>query len=179
VVKNENARTSHKHEALVLIDFVNLLNFDGAVKLEPQAVRAARHAAALKRGLKRFRVPTIYANDNFGNWRSDFRQLVDTCAQTRGRRLVSLLEPEPDDLFVFKPPHSCFYQTPLMLLLQSLRVSRLILTGLTADICVLFSAYDALCAGSSFGFPRTAPLPRIPVISVRRCAIWLVFSRPT
>lgn len=142
-----------KRDALILIDLINPLNFKGGIKLEPQAVKAAGHVAALKQQLKRLQVPAIYANDNFGNWRSDFRQLVATCEHTPGRRLVSLLAPEADDLFVFKPRHSSFYQTPLMLLLQNLQVSRLILTGVTTDICVLFSAYDAYMRGFELWIP--------------------------
>jgi nicotinamidase-related amidase len=41
------------------------------------------------------------------------------------------------------PKHSAFFQTNLEILLKYLGVSTLILTGMAADICVLFSANDA------------------------------------
>src|SRR5205814_280322 len=44
---------------------------------------------------------------------------------------------------VLKTKHSAFYATTLELLLRYLGVSSLVLTGLTGDRCVLFSASDA------------------------------------
>ena len=57
--------------------------------------------------------------------------------------IVRLLQPEPADYFVLKPKHSGFYSTTLDVLLDYLQVRTLILTGVTGDICVLFTANDA------------------------------------
>jgi nicotinamidase-related amidase len=54
-----------------------------------------------------------------------------------------LLLPAADDYFVLKPKHSGFFSTTLDILLEDLRVRTLILTGLTAADCVLFTASDA------------------------------------
>jgi nicotinamidase-related amidase len=48
---------------------------------------------------------------------------------------------------VLKPQRSGFYETPLSVLLASLEISRLIVTGFTTDICVLFTAHDAYMRG--------------------------------
>jgi nicotinamidase-related amidase len=61
----------------------------------------------------------------------------------RGQPLAEQLRPEADDYFVLKPKHSGFYATTLELLLRYLHVTTVILTGLTGDICVLFTANDA------------------------------------
>ena len=61
----------------------------------------------------------------------------------RGRPLVELLRPEEDDYFVLKPKHSGFFSTTLDILLEYLGVKTLILTGIAANICVLFTANDA------------------------------------
>ena len=61
----------------------------------------------------------------------------------RGQPLVERLQPGPDDYFVLKPKHSGFFATTLETLLRYLRTRTLILTGLTCDICVLFTAHDA------------------------------------
>jgi len=61
----------------------------------------------------------------------------------RGRPIVDYLAPEADDYFVLKPKHSGFFSTTLDTLLEYLRARTLILTGLTADNCVLFTASDA------------------------------------
>ena len=99
----------------------------------------------LKARAKTAGIPAIYANDNFGRWRSDFPRLVQYCLgeEIRGKPIVAQLAPDPDDYFFLKPKHSGFYQTNLDILLNYLGVSTLILTGMAADICVLFTANDA------------------------------------
>ena len=54
-----------------------------------------------------------------------------------------MLRPAAEDYFVLKPKQSGFYSTTLDLLLHHLGASTLIITGFTADICVLFTAIDA------------------------------------
>lgn len=131
--------------ALVLIDVVNDLDFPKGHKLLEHALPAARRIAALKRRARAARVPTIYVNDNFGRWQSDFRGQIRHCLQDGmpGSPLVQLLLPEPEDYFVLKPKHSGFYSTSLDVLLSHLGVRALILVGFAADICVLYTANDA------------------------------------
>jgi nicotinamidase-related amidase len=130
---------------LLLIDVVNDLEFDGGENLLPHALAMADALAALKRRVKAHGIPVIYANDNFGRWRSDFPKIVEHCLQTemRGRPVVSQLRPDEDDYFILKPRHSAFFQTNLEILLKYLGAKTLILTGMAGDICVLFSANDA------------------------------------
>ena len=94
-------------------------------------------------------VPVIYVNDNFGQWRSDFRRTVAHCvARTSpGRRVSSALRPTAGDYFVLKPKHSGFYDTTLDTLIESLGVRRVILSGIAGNICVLFTANDAYMRG--------------------------------
>ena len=95
--------------------------------------------------MKRAGAPAIYANDNFGRWRSDFTHLVDACAapDAAGRDIVRPLRPDPDDLSVLKPRHSAFYGTPLEFLLAELGIGRLVIVGVVTEMCVLFTAHDA------------------------------------
>ena len=60
-----------------------------------------------------------------------------------GKSLVDILAPEEGDYTILKPRHSAFYGTPLMFLLQELQTESLIVTGIAADNCVLFTAGDA------------------------------------
>jgi nicotinamidase-related amidase len=131
--------------ALLLIDVVNDLAFPGSEALVAQAERMAQRLRALKRRAAAAGVPVIYVNDNFGQWRSDFRQTVAHCtARTSPGRVVSQrLRPTARDYFVLKPKHSGFFDTTLDTLLSSLRTRRVILTGIAGNICVLFTANDA------------------------------------
>jgi nicotinamidase-related amidase len=132
--------------ALLLIDVINDLEFDSGEALLEHALPAARCLAELKRRAKEAGVPVVYVNDNFGRWQSDFKKLLKHCLEddVRGRPVAELLKPdEDDDYFVLKPKHSGFFSTTLDILLDYLQVKTLVVTGLTGDICVLFTASDA------------------------------------
>ncbi|HEY9465229.1 MAG TPA: isochorismatase family cysteine hydrolase [Vicinamibacterales bacterium] len=131
--------------ALLVIDVINDLAFDGSESIVAQAESMARPLARLKRRATAAGVPTIYINDNFGQWRSDFRRIVAHCTarSSPGHRVSTRLRPTARDYFVLKPKHSGFFDTTLDTLLESLRIRRVILTGIAGNICVLFTANDA------------------------------------
>jgi nicotinamidase-related amidase len=131
--------------ALLLIDVINDLEFESGEELLRHALPMAERLAELKRRAKGAGVPVIYVNDNFGKWQSDFKQVLEHCLNddVRGRPLAEILKPDEDDYFVLKPKHSGFFSTTLDILLDYLQAKTLILTGLTGDICVLFTAHDA------------------------------------
>ena len=130
---------------LLIIDMINEFSFPEASAMFPAIIGMAERIAALKRRAKGAGFPVIYVNDNFGKWRSDFRKLVARCLEEpcRGKEVTKLLRPEEDDYFVLKPKHSGFYATPLDLLLSYLKTTRLILTGVAGNSCVLHTAADA------------------------------------
>jgi nicotinamidase-related amidase len=155
-MKTQSPRTSQRRpgrsvrvpvagSALLLIDVINDLDFEGSDVLVAQAEQMSLRLAALKRRAAEAEVPTIYVNDNFGQWRSDFRQTVAHCTarSSPGRRVSQRLRPTSRDYFVLKPKHSGFYDTTLDTLLDSLRIRRVVLTGIAGNICVLFTANDA------------------------------------
>ena len=131
--------------ALLVIDAINDLEFEGGAGMLPRAIRMARRIAALKSAASALRIPTIYVNDNFGRWRSDFHRIVAHCLEddVRGRPVVEHLVPDETDYFVLKPKHSGFYNTTLDLLLEYLQTDTVIITGIATDVCVLFTAADA------------------------------------
>ena len=142
--------------ALLIIDMINDLEFEDGQKLLPGALRAAKAIAALKRRARAAGVPVIYTNDNFGRWRSDFREAVDHCLHdgVRGQPLAEMLRPEKDDYFVLKPKHSGFYATTLDTLLEYLGAERLVLAGVNGDTCVLATAMDAYLRDFELYVPR-------------------------
>jgi nicotinamidase-related amidase len=131
--------------ALLLIDVVNDMSFNGSETLVRQAEPMSVRLAELKRRATRAGVPVVYVNDNFGQWRSDFRRTVAHCTarSSPGWRVSRRLRPSARDYFVLKPKHSGFYDTTLETLLANLRVRRVILAGIAGNICVLFTANDA------------------------------------
>src|SRR5438094_5109240 len=131
--------------ALLLIDVINDMEFDDGAALGENALPAARNLARLIRRAKDAGVPVIYANDNFGKWRSDFRQQLGHVLEdgVRGEQIAKLLHPAEEDYFVLKAKHSGFYQSQLDLLIDYLQVSTVVIAGFTTDNCVLFTASDA------------------------------------
>ncbi|HEX3681303.1 MAG TPA: isochorismatase family cysteine hydrolase [Bryobacteraceae bacterium] len=131
--------------ALLLIDVINDFEFPRGDELFREALPMAPRIAGLKKRTGAAGIPAVYINDNFGRWQSKFDDIVKHCLEdgVRGRPFVKQLIPDERDYFVLKPKHSGFYQTPLELLLKHLGTRRLILTGLSTNSCVLFTANDA------------------------------------
>jgi nicotinamidase-related amidase len=131
--------------ALLLVDVINDFEFPGGERLFRAALPAARALSSLKRRAARAGVPCIYANDNFGRWRSDFGAQIKHVREdgTRGAKIAELLLPSKQDYFVLKVKHSAFYQTCLGLLLEHLAVRRLLVGGFATDNCVQMTSNDA------------------------------------
>ena len=164
---NARVRTSTlatSRRVLLLVDFINPLRFEGAEALAPAAVEAARATAALKRQFRAEGWTTVYVNDNFGHWRSDESLLMRECRRSgsHAAQLARLLAPAKDDLFVLKPRHSGFYQTPLALLLDELKAKDLVITGLAADYCVQCTAMDAYVRGLRVWVPSDCTAAESP-----------------
>src|SRR4051812_45441125 len=131
--------------ALLMIDVINDMEWEDGALLYRHALPMAKRLADLKRRAQQEKIPVIYVNDNFGKWRSDFRKTISQAlrGKTRGAPVIRMLKPGPNDYFVLKPKLSAFYGTPLELLLSYLEVKTLILTGVAANMCILYSVMDA------------------------------------
>jgi nicotinamidase-related amidase len=142
----DDSQMPKSRRALLLVDFINPLDFPGAEDLAGPALTAARASAKLARAARSAGIPVIYANDNFGAWRSDFSSLVSRLERGGGTSaaIVRLLRPRPGDLTVLKPMHSAFFGTPLDIILDKMGARSLILAGLATDICIQLTAGDAL-----------------------------------
>lgn len=139
---DDEAATKADRAALLIIDMMNCFDFEGAEDLLPPALDAARAILSLREKVERLGWPVIYVNDNFGEWHSERSRLVER-AMARKNPVAEMLQPRDDDFFIIKLQFSGFYSTNLPVLLPKLGVSRLILSGIAADICVLFTAADA------------------------------------
>lgn len=128
--------------ALLILDMVNCFDFEGAEELERHAIAAAQRIDQLRRQFRERGWPIVYVNDNFGEWHSEASKLVAR-AMEKDNPVTQLLVPTHDDYFIIKPQFSGFYATNLPVLLPQLGVSKLVLSGVATDICVLFTAADA------------------------------------
>ena len=143
-------------EVLLLVDVINPLNFATARDLLPGAVAAARAIARLKSRLSKRGVASIYANDNYGTWHSEFRDILAACSSLPDERgeITRLLAPVADDLVILKPQHSAFHSTPLQHLLSRMGAEKLVIVGVATDICVMLTATDARMLGYKVWVPE-------------------------
>ena len=129
--------------AVVVIDMINPYDHADADRL----VGSVRHALPQIGGLIERAdgegVPVVYVNDNFGSWRSNRDDLVESALRGRHPELVEPIRPGTEALFVVKVRHSVFFQTPLEYLLSHEGIDRLVLVGQVTEQCVLYSALDA------------------------------------
>lgn len=156
-VRDPNQNVEHKaKKALLIIDMINDLIWDGGPELVEPGKTAAKFIARLKKKARQANVPVIYVNDNFGQWRSDFRWQVQHCCSKKspGSAISNTLKPTKQDYFILKPRHSAFHESPLRLLLDCMNTNELILTGLTTESCLLFTALEA----HLYGYKVTIPV---------------------
>ncbi len=141
---------------LLLIDLISDFTFEDADAIFDEYAKIVPNIAALKARAKKAGIPVVYINDNFGKWHSDFRELVEHCLQdsVRSSPYIRMIEPDADDYTVLKPKHSAFYSTTLDVLLAYLKAKVLILTGITGNICVLFTANDAYMRDYQLVIPK-------------------------
>ncbi|WP_299536113.1 cysteine hydrolase family protein [uncultured Streptomyces sp.] len=128
--------------ALIVIDMINSYEHEDADLLLPSVEKAVPTIVGLLERA-RGRVPVIYANDNFGQWRSHHGEILDQALAGARPDLVEPLRPDDASLFVVKARHSVFYETPLHYLLGQLGVDHVVLCGQVTEQCVLYSALDA------------------------------------
>lgn len=134
-------------EALLVIDMLDDFVREGS-PLEVPATRTIlpalqqRLAGARARG-----VPVIYVCDAHRPDDPEFARMgwpPHAVKGTPGAAVVAELTPQETDPVVEKTSYSGFHHTGLEGILQALGVTGLVLTGCVTNICVLYTAYDAV-----------------------------------
>jgi nicotinamidase-related amidase len=129
--------------AVVVIDMINPYEHADADRLVGSVRTVLPQISGIVERADGADVPVIYVNDNFGSWRSNRDDLVESALQGRHPELVEPIRPTADSVFVVKVRHSTFFQTPLEYLLSQEGIDRLVLIGQVTEQCVLYSALDA------------------------------------
>ncbi|MFD5862344.1 cysteine hydrolase family protein [Streptomyces chartreusis] len=142
--------------ALIVIDMINTYDHEDAELLVPSVQRVVPVLADLIGRARDTDVPVIYANDNFGLWRSHHGELVSTALARPHADLIEPIRPDDESLFVVKARHSVFYETPLAYLLSRLGAGQVVLSGQVTEQCVLYSALDAHIRHLGVTVPRDA-----------------------
>lgn len=146
--------TTMSRKAVIVTDMINPYDHADADRLLPSAERVVPVIARMLRAARESGSLVIYANDNFGDWRSHHGEIVEAAMAGARPDLVEPLRPDDNSLFVVKARHSIFYETPLPYLLHQLDVDHLVLTGQVTEQCILYSALDAHIRHMDLTIPR-------------------------
>ncbi len=98
---------------LLIIDMVSDWNFPDEERLLSEAEIIAPRISELKKQCRTLGIRTVYANDNQGRWRSDFKAIVQSAERRGGaaQRIANMLVSDACDYFLLKPKHSAFHST--------------------------------------------------------------------
>jgi nicotinamidase-related amidase len=139
--------------ALIVVDMINSYDHPDAERLTECVEKVLPTIAEVIDG---WDGPTIYVNDNFGHWRSNRDDLLESALSGEFGKLVEPIAPKDDSMFVVKARHSIFYQTPLEYLLGQERIDKIVLVGQVTEQCILYSALDAYIRHIEVRVPRDA-----------------------
>jgi nicotinamidase-related amidase len=135
--------TPQNDTAVLFVDIINHFDFDGGDDLLANTKEILPNMKRLRQYAKDHELPLIYINDHYGLWQADFKKVTDYCKNEKSQEVIDAIGPDDDDYFLIKPQHSAFFQTPLQSLLTELGKTKLIISGIAGDICILFTAKDA------------------------------------
>ncbi len=149
---------------LLIIGMVSDFRFEDGAKVAGAALPAAHRIRELRSRAAAAGASSMFVNDNLGQWRSDFRQLIERCRRNdcAGAPILRALAPGAEDYYVLKPTHAGFFGTPLAHLLQGLQAQTLILTGISAHQCILFTANEAYLRDYRLIIPRDCIAAKTP-----------------
>lgn len=144
-----------ERSALIVIDMLNDFIAPGA----PLEVPAGRSIVpAIKKRLEKSRrdgTPVVFVCDAHSPDDPEFRVWPPhAVAGTWGAEVVGELAPQAGERIVTKTAYSGFHGTDLEEVLRELEVSHLVLTGVVTNICVLYTAADALMRGFRVTVPE-------------------------
>ncbi|MBN2072841.1 MAG: cysteine hydrolase [Actinobacteria bacterium] len=144
-------------KALLIIDMLN----DFVGKGAPIEVPGAESIIGpIKQEIEKARVsgyPIIYLCDCHQENDPEFDLFPPHAIRgTEGSMIISELKPQGTDILVRKNTFSGFYNTGLEQMMTKLGVGEVIITGLVTNICVFFTAVDAVIRGFKVGVIKNA-----------------------
>ncbi len=139
-------------KAIIVVDMIHDFVYGKFGGERPQSV-----VSCVKKLLEYGRkndIPIIYLKDAH---REDDHELEvwgeHAMKGTEGSQIISELKPEPGDYVLEKTRYSSFHDTELDVLLEDLGVKKIIIAGVTTDICVRHTAADAFYRGYEIAVP--------------------------
>ena len=143
-------------EALVIIDMLNDFVRSGAPLEVPRARKILKPLEKRLARARRDGVPVIFVCDAHAEDDPEFKKMgwpPHAVKGTEGARVVQDLAPEEGEPVIEKTTYSGFFRTDLDATLNRLGVDHLILTGCVTNICIQYTAADAVMHGYKVTVP--------------------------
>jgi len=138
---------------------LNPYDHEDADALAEQAATRIEPLQELIQATRSSEAELIYVNDNFGDFTSTWKDLVEHAANGRHPELVEPIRPPEGVPFIQKVRHSAFYSSALEYMLRANEVDTLILAGQVTEQCILYSALDAYVRHFDVRIPTDAVVP--------------------
>lgn len=145
--------------ATIVIDMLNPYDHEDADALAEQAHTRIEPLQQLIQATRESDAELVYVNDNFGEFASTWKDLVEKAVNGRHPELVEPIKPPEGVPFVQKVRHSAFYSSALEYMLRANEIDTLILAGQVTEQCILYSALDAYVRHFDVRIPTDAVVP--------------------
>ena len=143
------------NKALVVVDMVNdFVSPDGSLYV-PNTANVIEPIKAKIKEAKEAGIPVIFVNDSHEEDDKEFAIWPKHCVKnTEGAKVVEALMISEGNTYVDKTTYSGFYETRLDKVLKEAGVEEVTLVGCVTNICILYTASDAVLRGYKVTVPK-------------------------
>jgi nicotinamidase/pyrazinamidase len=144
------------NDALLIIDMLNDFVLPGAPLEVPETRAIIDNIRTQVDKARKGNRPVIYVCDSHTEDDPEFSRMgwpPHAVRGTHGAAVINELAPMETDPIIEKTSYSAFHQTGLEGLLQSRNIDHLTLTGCVTNICIFYTAYDAVIRGYDVTVP--------------------------
>ena len=144
------------HKALLIVDMLKDFIDEGAPLQVPAGRWIVENIAGEIRYAREKGRPIIYLCDRHAADDPEFDYWPAHAVKgTPGAEVIDTLAPQPGDHVVEKTSYSGFFKSILEALLDELEIDEVLICGVLTNICVLYTAVDALQRGIRVIVPET------------------------
>jgi nicotinamidase-related amidase len=135
-------------QALIISDMLeDFIRPDGALPVGEEGLKIIPHLQTLINFCRQREIPVVYANDAL--MPDDFlfksRLRPHGIRGTSGAQIITELTPQDDELIIHKRRFSAFFKTDLDITLREWDIDTVVIGGVSTEVCVLSTAYEAVC----------------------------------
>ncbi|NLO06510.1 MAG: cysteine hydrolase [candidate division WS1 bacterium] len=149
-------------EAVLVIDMLNdFVREDGALQCGTTVRKIVEPIAKRVKQARQYGETVIYMCDSHMPHDPEFEQFPPHAVRgTEGAQVIDELKPRDGDYVLPKRRYSAFFQSELLLALLECNVTDIEITGVCTNICVMYTAADAI----SYGFHVTVFPERVAAL---------------